>query len=165
MTNPLDSLVTLVAQRSSWDQHDRDMAEWSIWTEVKADLRSYLPAQAPVPNAQVVGLSNLELREAKAQIAEDAKTAAAFGEWRAAVTLHEATNAGRLLCLGRLVVALVNARLRASKPEAVDQALAQLGDIVARHWGTDVPLRGDIRTWSSRVTRRADLLPFAWREI
>jgi hypothetical protein len=165
--NPLDAFVSLVSQRASWDQHDRDMATWSLWLEVRQNMGAYLPAKEPAPSHQIGELSKLELSEARALLhdSDNSKIAFAFGQWRAVVTEHEARNAGRLMALAQLVQALTAARLRASKPEAVDQALAQLGEFIARQWRTDVPLGGDVRTWSSRITRRPDLLPFVWREI
>lgn len=165
--DPLDAFAALVAQRISWDQHERDVAEWSVWLEVRATLGAYVPAPPPFASAEVVALSKLELDDAKRELydTENAKLAFAFGTWRAVVTEHEAMNARRLYALAQMVHSLSASRMRASRPEVVDQALAHLGDWIASVWRTDVPLQGDIRTWSSRMTRRPDLLPFAWREL
>lgn len=161
----LDVFTAMVSQRSAWSQRDRDAAEWRAWQCMREDLRPYGPGPEPKPLDDVVALSRMTLDQARDTLKGSESLARAFGLWRYAVTLYESECAGRLTVLASMLWALADARGRSKAPERIDAALSELGDFIATAWRTAVPLNGDMRTWTSKVTRRYDLLPAGWREL
>lgn len=118
----------------------------------------------PVHPGSVNHLRGADVEDIVPQLS-DPSLARDFASWRAAVSDMEASNARRLSVLSWCARALTEMRARSTAPEKVDKMTFLFADWIAKEWSTDVPLTGDLRAWTSRATRRYDLLPRAWRGL
>lgn len=88
-----------------------------------------------------------------------------FGFWRSHVTEVEAINQRRLQILAVALHQLSDLLRRSTQPDVVSARIGELGEAIERAWKISIPLSGDVRAWSFRVTRRYDLLPVEFRFV
>ena len=157
-----ESLVTLMTSGTS--PAERAQARMEVCAEVLRHLGSYVPHPWPVEPEFLPDLRDLTAAEVRAHLKGNKERATQFGTWRMHVTNVEAQNAARLSVLGQTLLTLIELR-EAFEPESIDQAIAGVGDWVSRVWMTEVPLEGDLRSWSVRVTRNLTVLPVHWRSV
>ena len=154
------------------DGRERYRSQWLACCEVVQNVEWYHPLEYdafPVLLQTSSGhaLTPKDIEERGRDLKGETTTALGvmFGWWRAHVTELEALNAGRLQTLAATLQTLADLHHRSSHPEQVNGRIAELGDFVERVWRTSIPMGGDIRAWSVRITRRYDLLPRDWREL
>jgi len=152
------------------DGRDRLRAQWNACNEVIEHPAAYYPLGfMALPSL----LEHMQLSDviAHAARADEEKSQSgrnvvrAFASWRLHVTEVEALNAGRLHMLASTLRTLADLHAKSSQPEIVLARIADLGSFIETAWAVAVPLSGDIRTWSQRITRRYDLLAADWREL
>lgn len=89
----------------------------------------------------------------------------AFGEWRRAVSDHEAQNAAKLQVLV-WVLRCMHSRLDDDEDGLVAKFKYRVQEHLAMDWGIhEFPLEGDYRPWCVQSTRNLRLLPVAWRFV
>lgn len=159
----LDQVAKMVLDRRTSTQQERDLADWHLCDYVRKNLGSYMPVYYPTPELQVAAVLKLGPEAGRAALDADEECAKAFSKYRFALTEHEAQEAQKLYMLASTVQTLMRIRPRSNPPAIVDEALAQIATWIAERWRTDVPLRGDMRTWSRRITERTDLMAAEWR--
>jgi hypothetical protein len=169
-TQRVDWPVLVACLLNGNDGRERFRHQWLACCEVVEHPDSYLPVRCDERPPLLDHLSPADLEQHVLQAHADGSVvskniAKAWSAWRTTVTEVEAQNAQRLQTLAITLQTLADLFRKSSHPEQVSQRIAELGTLLERDWGLAVPMQGDIRTWSVRMTRRFDLLPAEWREL
>jgi hypothetical protein len=154
------------------DGRERYRAQWLACCEVVDNPDWYrplpcdaFPALLQTPSGHMLTPKDIEDRGRDLKGEGATPLGTVFGWWRAHVTDVEALNAGRLQTLAVTLQTLADLHRKSTDPNAVSLRIEELGAFVENVWRTLVPMSGDVRAWSVRITRRFDLLPADWREL
>lgn len=149
------------------DGRARNVAEWEVCADVVRSIDLYRPPTFIQPGGidldHVQSLRRVEdMEELRARAAKDRRS---FGLYRNAVLDHEGECAKKLQTLAWVVQRLYRLReLDSANVDIIDRLATLVGDVLVSEWQVkNVPLTGDIRTWSLRSARRYDLCPRLWR--
>jgi hypothetical protein len=159
------ALVACLMSRD--DGRDRFRAQWLACCEVVNNPDWYRPVAFDERPPLLDFLTPKDILERGRNPKDDSTTplGTIFGGWRAHVTDVEARNASRLQTLAVTLQTLADLHRKSTDPDVVRTRVAELGEFVERVWRTSIPMSGDVRAWSVRITRRFDLLPQDWREL